>query len=323
MGALFGGLMPHPLTYVACGFTATPRPERISRFRELLGELDTFVDDVWLPDVDVLAAAYDDYYAVGAGPRALLAFGGFDLDAAGSGKLFPRGRIEPGLPTVEPLDLTAISESVERSWYDDAAEPRHPSSGVTAPAYPKDGAYSWLKAARYDGRAYETGPLARMAVAGLYDHGISVLDRHQARALEARELVTAMSGWLDALVPTAPVYEAYEIPATGEGFGLCEASRGALGHWLSLESGLLTRYQVMTPTCWNASPRDGSALPGPLEQALIGTPVANAAEPVEALRVVHSFDPCLACAVHVVRPKAGRAVERVVSRVVAAPWGPG
>jgi hydrogenase large subunit len=102
------------------------------------------------------------------------------------------------------------------------------------------------------------------------------------------------------------------MPASGSGIGLTEAPRGALGHWLGVANGLISRYQIVTPTCWNASPRDARAVPGALEQALVGTPVSDTDQPIEVLRVIHSFDPCLSCAVHVMRP-GRRAAVAVVS----------
>ena len=89
---------------------------------------------------------------------------------------------------------------------------------------------------------------------------------------------------------------------------MTEAPRGALGHWVQIANGKIARYQIVTPTCWNASPRDGNGAHGPLEKALIGTPVKDINQPIEVLRVIHSFDPCLDCAVHVMRPNdEGRA----------------
>jgi hydrogenase large subunit len=84
--------------------------------------------------------------------------------------------------------------------------------------------------------------------------------------------------------------------------GLTEAPRGALGHWMEIDDSVISRYQVITPTNWNASPRDNLEQPGPIEAALVGTPVTDLNQPVEILRIVHSFDPCLACAVHMARP---------------------
>ena len=178
-----------------------------------------------------------------------------------------------------------------------------------APAFPKTAdAYSWLKAPRYQNVPYEAGPLARMWINGSYQRGISVMDRHLARAQEADLLADAMNSWLDQLQPTAPVYIPFSTPSNAAGIGLTEAPRGALGHWHRITAGKIGRYQIITPTCWNASPRDSVGTPGPMEQALLGTPVDNPNEPVEVVRVIHSFDPCLSCAVHVMRPGEGARV---------------
>ena len=111
-----------------------------------------------------------------------------------------------------------------------------------------------------------------------------------------------MAGWLDELVLGDPVYTHAETPQSALGVGLTEAPRGALGHWVRIEQGKIARYQVITPTAWNGSPRDDGGQAGAIEQALIGVPVSDMRSPLEVLRVVHSFDPCLACAVHMVRP---------------------
>jgi hydrogenase large subunit len=173
---------------------------------------------------------------------------------------------------------------------------------------PKGAAYSWLKAPRYEGEPYECGPLARMAVTGLYPASASVMDRIRARAKEAQVLANAMSTWIAAVVPETSAYTPCSLPATAEVAGLTEAPRGALGHWLKIQNGKIGHYQVITPTCWTISPRDSAGRRGPLEQALIGTPVANVDNPVEVLRVVHSVDPCLDCATHVMRADAGAKV---------------
>jgi hydrogenase large subunit len=163
----------------------------------------------------------------------------------------------------------------------------------------------------------ECGPLARMWVNGDYRTGISVMDRHLARALETQKLAGAMSGWLSQLATGGAVYNNYTTPYGKTGIGLTEAPRGAIGHWLSIASSsshsptggpAIGAYQVITPTCWNASPKDTSGVGGPIEQALIGTKIKDAKQPIEVLRVIHSFDPCLSCAVHVMRPEEGKPV---------------
>jgi hydrogenase large subunit len=150
-----------------------------------------------------------------------------------------------------------------------------------------------------------------MWVNGDYRAGVSVMDRHLARAYEAKKIAEEMLTWLKQLKEGAPEYVPCVTPFEKAGEGLTESSRGALGHWLTTASSAnkapngmaaIANYQVITPTCWNASPRDTNGVCGPMEQALIGTPVSNADQPIEVLRVVHSFDPCMSCAVHVMHP---------------------
>ncbi|MBE3096977.1 MAG: nickel-dependent hydrogenase large subunit [Planctomycetes bacterium] len=155
----------------------------------------------------------------------------------------------------------------------------------------------------FGGKPHEVGPLARLWAAGDYRKGISVLDRHAARALEARKIAEAMAAWVDQFAFGKPFYTYLPLAASKSGVGMTEAARGALGHWLAIDKDKkIARYQIVTPTAWNASPADDRGQKGPMEQALVGTPVRDAKNPVEALRVVHSFDPCLACSVHVARP---------------------
>jgi len=126
----------------------------------------------------------------------------------------------------------------------------------------------------------------------------SVLGRHAARALECKLIADQCVQWLDALTPEAPTFKDFSVPDTGRGYGLTEAARGALGHWLEISEGKIHTYQCVVPTTWNCSPRDDRGTPGAVEQALVGVPIADAQNPMEAARVVRSFDPCLACAVH-------------------------
>jgi hydrogenase large subunit len=230
------------------------------------------------------------------------------MDDLGQDKLFSPGYIENAEKSVSNLDPGQITESVAFSWYADATENLAPDQGATEPVYPKGNAYSWLKAPRLSGKPFEAGPLARMWVNGDYQGGISVMDRHAARAQEALKVAQAMLGWLDGLVIGNESYDNDFDQHSGVGVGMSEAPRGALGHWVKIVSGKISQYQIITPTCWNASPRDGMEVRGPMEQALIGTPVIDPSQPIEALRVIHSFDPCLSCAVHVMRPEGKPAV---------------
>ena len=141
----------------------------------------------------------------------------------------------------------------------------------------------------------------------------SVLGRHLARALESRIVAKAMMGWLGELKPGEPVATELTIPDEGTGVGLTGAPRGALGHWITIKDQVIDRYQLVVPTTWNGSPADANGTPGPIEQALIGTEIRDRDNPFEIVRIIRSFDPCLACSVHVLTAAGElRRVLRVV-----------
>lgn len=298
MGAIMGGKLPHTNAFEFGGVTPTPTAAMVDRFRAYLAPIISFIDNVYLPDVDLLASTYPDYFKLGRGYGNLLAFGVFDLNAAGTAKLLRRGRIVKGATTVQPVKLGQILEQAKYSWYNDSSAGLNPNKGVTKPNPDKAGAYSWLKAPRYGGVPYEVGALARMWINGDYRNGISVMDRHKARAQETSKIAHAMGDWLSQLHLGTNGFTPRAVPVAGAGIGLTEAARGALGHWLKVGSGKITSYQILTPTCWNCSPRDNVGKPGPLEKALEGLVVQDASQPIEVLRVIQSYDPCLSCAVH-------------------------
>ena len=132
-----------------------------------------------------------------------------------------------------------------------------------------------------------------------------------ARATESELVLRRLDGWLDELernihagdlrIADTAKWDPSTWPSRARGFGAHEVPRGALGHWVEISDGTISRYQVVAPTTWNGSPRDAQGRPGPYEQALVGTPVADPKRPLELLRTVHSFDPCMACAVHVLQ----------------------
>jgi hydrogenase large subunit len=315
MAAILAGRMPGLSAIQAGGFTTKPTSSMISKFTGYLNTLIGFINNNYVPDVQLLSSAYSDYHQIGKGPGNLIAYGVFDLDdTSNPSRLLKRGVVyNTANTTVKTLSTSSITESVTNSWYDNSTNNLTPMKGSTVTVDPatKPSAYSWLKAPRYKNLPCEAGPLARMWVNGDYRQGISVMDRHMARALEAQKVADAMLGWLDQITEGASEYTPVTAPFSKSGEGLTEAPRGALGHWLTTSPSTtlapngqtaIGSYQVITPTCWNASPKDTSGVRGPLEAALIGTPVTVAAQPVEVLRVVHSFDPCMSCAVHVMRP---------------------
>jgi ferredoxin hydrogenase large subunit/hydrogenase large subunit len=316
MGAIFAGKLPHAATLIPGGVTETISALKITQFRTCLERLRTFIHTAYLPDLVAVAGAFPEYFSVGRGPGNYLAYGAFLESADGARKLLPEGVLAAG--TLQPFDAEAITEDVGSSLFSSASG-RKPSDGETVPAPSKNGAYSWLKAPRYQSRVMEVGPLARTLVAyhsrpegpakadvdsllkvlGREPKDLeSVLGRHAARALECKWIADRCRVWLDELRPGEPASTPFSVPESGRGRGLTEAARGALGHWLELRGGKIGNYQCVVPTTWNCSPRDDRGIPGAVEQALIGLAVADADNPIEVARVVRSFDPCLACAVH-------------------------
>ena len=299
MGAIFGGKLPCSPSFAPGGCTEVATTDKISEFQTLLTEIRNFIDNVYIPDVNAVGTLFPDYYQIGQGCGNLLAYGVFDLDNTGTNKLLASGRYTSSYyETIDPAD---INEDVKYSWFSNVSG-LNPSAGQTEPEPDKVDAYSWIKAPRYNGIVHELGPLARMWINGDYRNGISVIDRLAARAFETKKIADAMVGWLDGLTIGASSYTYQATPANASGIGLTEAPRGALGHWIDITNSKISRYQVVTPTAWNASPRDDIDQLGPIEQALVGIPVADISKPIEVLRVVHSFDPCLACSVHMIRP---------------------
>jgi hydrogenase large subunit len=306
------------------GVTQGPTSDRIANFLGKLQAVREFIANRYLPDVMTVARAYGDYFEVGRGPGRFLAYGGMD---AGDGRMHLAGGLTDASLRVGEVDAAKVTESVAHSWF--AGETVHPSAGRTEPAVGKEGGYSFLKAPRYDGQVCEVGPLARVLVA--YGRGVapvrklvdsalaalgakpeklfSVLGRHAARALECQLVGDWLLDWTLALAPGEPHCAEFRIPREGMGCGLTEGARGALGHWIKIEGRKIANYQLVVPTTWNASPRDEKGQPGAIEQALVGVKVKNEKSPVEVLRVVRSFDPCLACAIHAVSPKGRKLSE--------------
>ncbi|GAB1391979.1 nickel-dependent hydrogenase large subunit [Rhodocyclaceae bacterium] len=211
----------------------------------------------------------------------------------------------------QPFDQRQVAEHVAASWYADYPGGLHPSAGITEPyATGAEGKkYSWGKAPRYLDLPAETGPLAERIVGNdplfldlLQRDGVNLVMRQLARLTRPARLLPAMEIWLDEMIarPDQPYYTPVQSMPDGQGYGLIEAARGTLGHWVEIRDGKIARYQIITPTAWNGSPRDSMDVRGPWEEALIGTPIRDIGNPVEAGHVVRSFDPCLVCTVHVV-----------------------
>jgi hydrogenase large subunit len=229
-----------------------------------------------------------------------------------------------------------VVESIARSWYKGSWS-KHPFEEETVPNYTDfedDGKYSWIKAPRFKDMPMQVGPLAQVMVGYAQGHALtqkyvndalsrvsslagtkvgagalhSTPGRHLARAIRAAMLADlALDHWNklvnnigtgDLEIFNKPTFPKGEIM----GLGFHEAPRGALSHWIVINDGKIKNYQCVVPSTWNAGPRDGKGTPGPYEASLVGNPMADAKLPLEVLRTVHSFDPCIACAVHMLDP---------------------
>jgi Ni,Fe-hydrogenase I large subunit len=258
-------------------------------------------------DLRLFLTVADDLglWGLGAGPGRYLSYGAFPQP--GGDQHVPAGLWDAAAATLRPLDLTSLREDVSHSWLaDDGEVARHPSRGLTRPAPDKPGAYTWNKAPRLAGRVVETGALARQLAAGqpllralVARTGGNVATRVLGRLMELARVLPWMERWLAEIRPGEPFCDDRPLPDSAHGVGLAEAARGALGHWLQVERGRIVGYQIVAPTTWNFSPRDADGVPGALEAALVGAPVAPGERtPVAVQHVVRSFDPCMVCTVH-------------------------
>jgi quinone-reactive Ni/Fe-hydrogenase large subunit len=273
----------------------------------------------------------------GGGIANYLSFGSLPLDDErweDRTTYLPRGIIRGrDLGTVEDVDPAKIVEEVAHSWYtyDGDQTALNPLQGQTNPDYTGlnedgtlkvDGKYSWLKTPRYDGLPMEVGPLARMLVGyasgqgdikqamdgfasdlGLpFEFWYSTVGRTVARGLETKLVAAKAHDFLNELIANVSsgderFFSDYTA-SDGEGWSLTDVPRGSLSHWVRVEGGRIENFQAVVPSTWNASPRDGQGQIGAYEAALIGQPLADPEQPLEVLRTIHSFDPCMACAVH-------------------------
>jgi len=346
MHALFGGKNPHLQSLAVGGVTCirSLTPDQISEFLHIWKETQEFVKNVYIPDILAVASFYKEWGAIG-GTKNFLCWGDFpENEKEPDSFLMPRGVImNQKLDAVQMADQEKVAEHVTHGWYE-AGDAKHPFKGETKPQHgkyetdPKTGKYSWSKAPRYDGEPCEVGPLARVLVAyakgnkavkDIVDSTLKKLDipvtalfstlgRTAARCLETLVVGDAMEGWINALTENLKkgdinTYQDWEMPEKGMGYGLNDVPRGALGHWIEIENKKIKNYQYVVPSTWNLGPRCEKDKLSPVEEALIGTPIADPKRPLEILRTVHSFDPCIACGVHVIDPDSNHVYKiRVV-----------
>jgi len=397
---IIGGKNPHPNFLVGgmpCainidhdGAAGAPiNMERLNFIKARIDEMNTFVNNVYLPDVLAIGTLYKHagfLYGGGLSASNVLDYGEFSkVNYDKSTDQLPGGAIVDGnwdvIHAVDPRDPEQIQEFVNHSWYSYADETKglHPWDGVTEPNYvlgdktkgtrthieaiDESAKYSWIKAPRWRGHAMEVGPLARFTLAyahalkgngyaarpkELVDFSASMINsgipkalgipetdftvkqllattigRTLARCLEGKycaemmvddyaELIENIKNG-DTATANVEKWDPSTWPKEAKGVGTCAAPRGALAHWIKIKDGKIENYQCVVPTTWNGSPRDHKGQIGAFEAALMNTPMANPEQPVEILRTLHSFDPCLACSTHVISPD-GRELAKVTVR---------
>jgi hydrogenase large subunit len=324
---------------------ATLNMNKLFAIKNLLDEVATFVQQVYVPDVIAIGSQYPEWLGYGAGVTNYLAVPDLPVDAAATTFDLPGGIItNRDVGSMRPIETWKdaylrdnVAESIAHAWYDGDWS-RHPFEEETVPHYTDfqdGGKYSWVKAPRLAGMPMQVGPLAQVLVGYAGGHpeirkytdavlsqvssmagarvGVdalhSTLGRHAARAIRSAVLAEyAQKHWQllvdnigsgDVTTFNEPVFPRGEI----RGVGFHEAPRGTLSHWAIVRNGEIANYQAVVPSTWNAGPRDEKNQLGPYEASLVGNPVADAEQPLEVLRTVHSFDPCIACAIHTSDPE--------------------
>lgn len=353
--AVFGGKNPHP-NYLVGGMPCSIdlneanaiNTERLALVKQKLQEAKTFIDQVYIPDLLMIADVYkDEWSKLGGGVKNYLAYGDFPMYEYGETENYkmPRGIVlDRDLSKVHSVDANSpeeIKEYIYHSWYNYTQGDKaglHPYEGETnlnytgpRPPYTHlnvEDKYSWIKTPRWKEEPMEVGPLARMIVAyaagkepqkSLIDDTLKLLDlplealfstlgRTAARGLETKLTADWALEFYDRLIKNLEngdsrmvnhyMWESEAWPQHAQGVGLTEAPRGALAHFIVIENNKVKNYQMVVPTTWNASPRDEIGKLSAYESSLIGTPIHDPKQPLEILRTIHSFDPCLACAVH-------------------------
>ncbi|MCM8784907.1 MAG: nickel-dependent hydrogenase large subunit [Candidatus Omnitrophica bacterium] len=318
--SIFGGKMPHQCGIIPGGVTQKVDIGKIENAIGKLKDIKEFVELYYFRDLKDIINYYNDYFDIGASYGNYLAYGTFYLKKDGIIEKFQPGGVVFNMESFEEFNLSEITEHIENSWYEGEIE--NPGKDFPKVDINKN-AYSWIKSPRYKGKPFEVGPVARLFVA--YKMGVeswksqidkiitdlkidikklnSVLGRHIARFIEAKVLIEESLNWILKIKEDEEFFVDYEIPSECKGVGLSEGARGAVGHWIEIKNKKISHYQIISPTTWNASPKDKNENYGPIEKALIGTTIKDEENPIEILRIVRSFDPCLACAVQIIERK--------------------
>lgn len=344
--AIFGGKTPHPQSIVVGGVTSVAdmlNPQRLNDYLFIIKEAKDFIDRAYLPDMKLIAVAYRQEIKAGIG-RAngnFLSVGGYEFDQ--EQRLFCNGVIyNHEFEKIEEFDESKITEEIDRAWYKNEpldnevcyTDLNEDGSLKTAK---NDDKYSWVKAPRYNGKTMETGPLARVLISYkkdnkliksfvdefLKDTGLELIDlsstvgRNAARAIETSYICEYIFKLVSRLIQNIKYYDTDtwfrfdfdKLDKDAKGRAFLEVPRGVLSHFVKIKDQKIENFSVIAPTTWNATPKNFDGMRGAYEEALIGLKIHDTSKPLEVLKVLHSFDPCLACAVHVIDAK-GKELSR-------------
>ncbi len=316
--------------------------ERIAWIRQLLDEVAAFVREVYIPDVIAIGGAYKEWFSLGSCVNNYIAAPDVPMDSKATKFLVQGGIIIDGkfreVTSWKDEELRkGITESSFHSWYKEDG-PLHPFDGAQTPNYTgfeDNGKYSWAKSPRFNGLVMQTGPVSAVLASymsgnesvkkyvdmvtsklGLtLNHLNSTMGRNAARAIRALVMVdsayTCLETFLDNYAKGDHEYVNNVETPMGEcyGVGFNEAPRGMLSHWIKIQDKVISNYSAVVPSTWDAGPRDEKGVQGPYEQALMTSRVLEPEKPLEVLRTIHSFDPCIACAIHTVDPNGKEIVN--------------
>jgi quinone-reactive Ni/Fe-hydrogenase large subunit len=340
--AIFGGKTPHPQSLVVGGVTSVADMLNVGRLNDyifIIKRAREFIDRAYLPDMRLLTIACREDIKAGVG-RAngnFLSVGGYEFDK--KQQLFCSGVIyNHDFKNIEKFDESKITEKVDRAWYkDDKPFYTDLNSDGSLKTQKNSDKYSWIKAPRYDNKTMETGPLARVLISYLKENRLiksfvdeflkdtdldlidlsTTVGRNATRAIETAYICEYIFKLVSILtqnmkyydVDTCARYDFNSLPKETKGRAFLEVPRGVLSHFINIENQKIKNYSVIAPTTWNATPKNFDQIRGAYEEALIGIKLEDSSKPLEILKVIHSFDPCLACAVHVMDIK-GKEMSR-------------
>jgi hydrogenase large subunit len=300
--ATIAGKAPHNHGIFVGGVTTNFNIDMYSIAKSILHDLTLFVSGVMIPDVALLMEYYPEYSFLGHGNGNYMSYGYFSFLP----ELF--WVTKPGVllaGVFSELNPDLITESIRYSWLQAQKDLIRPLDEPPTLDFSKPGAYSWVDAPRYAGKAVETGPMAGLIVSGTYGGETGALRRILARAIFTQMVCEKMQLMFEYVRLQPANQQEWKVPESGEGHALTGAMRGGLGHWIRIENQKIKNYSILPPSNWNMSPKSEDGQHGACEQALIGTPIEDQKKAKAVVgRIVRSFDPCLNCAAHVVSDRA-------------------